>query len=34
MAVVLEGRMLKAFPDTVSDVSVEVSETNELSAGY
>jgi len=34
MAVVLEGRMLEAFPDTVSDVSVEVSETNELSAGY
>ncbi len=34
MAVVLEQRMLEAFPDTVSDVSVEVSETNELSAGY
>jgi 6-pyruvoyltetrahydropterin/6-carboxytetrahydropterin synthase len=34
MAVVLEQRMLESFPDTVSDVSVEVSETNELSAGY
>ncbi|MDX1746383.1 MAG: 6-pyruvoyl tetrahydropterin synthase family protein [Halobacteriales archaeon] len=34
MAVVLEGRMLEAFPDTVSDVSVEVAETSELCAGY
>lgn len=34
MAVVLEQRMLEAFPDTVSDVSVEVAETSELSAGY
>ena len=34
MAVVLEKRMLEAFPDTVSDVSVEVSETSELCAGY
>jgi 6-pyruvoyltetrahydropterin/6-carboxytetrahydropterin synthase len=34
MAVVLEQRMLEAFPETVSNVLVEVSETNELSAGY
>ena len=34
MAVVLEQRMLETFPDTVSDVSVEVSETSELCAGY
>lgn len=34
MAVVLEARMLEAFPETVSDVSVEVAETNELCAGY
>ena len=34
MAVVLEGRMLDAFPETVSDVSVEVSETSELCAGH
>jgi 6-pyruvoyltetrahydropterin/6-carboxytetrahydropterin synthase len=34
MSVVLEQRMLEAFPDTVSDVSVEVSETSELCATY
>jgi 6-pyruvoyltetrahydropterin/6-carboxytetrahydropterin synthase len=34
MAVVLEQRMLEAFPDTVSSVSVEVAETGELCAGY
>jgi 6-pyruvoyltetrahydropterin/6-carboxytetrahydropterin synthase len=34
MAVVLEQRMFDAFPDTVSDVSVEVAETNELCAGF
>jgi len=34
MAVVLEERMLERFPDTVSDVSVEVSETGELCATY
>jgi 6-pyruvoyltetrahydropterin/6-carboxytetrahydropterin synthase len=34
MAVVLEQRMVDRFPDTVSDVSVEVAETNELCAGY
>jgi hypothetical protein len=34
MAVELERRMLASFPDTVSDVSVEVAETNELRAGY
>ncbi|WP_255198537.1 6-pyruvoyl trahydropterin synthase family protein [Halorarius litoreus] len=34
MAVVLEQRMLERFPDTVSDVSVEVAETNELCAGF
>jgi 6-pyruvoyltetrahydropterin/6-carboxytetrahydropterin synthase len=34
MSVVLEDRMLAAFPDTVSDVSVEVSETHELCASY
>lgn len=34
MSVVLERRMLAAFPDTVSDVAVEVRETSELCAGY
>lgn len=34
MAIVLEERMLERFPDTVSDVSVEVSETGELCATY
>jgi len=34
MAVVLERRMLERFPDTVSDVAVEVAETRELRAGY
>ena len=34
MSVVLERRMLDAFPDTVSDVSVEVRETSELCASY
>lgn len=32
MSVLLEERMLDAFPDTVSDVSVEVRETAELCA--
>jgi 6-pyruvoyltetrahydropterin/6-carboxytetrahydropterin synthase len=34
MAVVLEERMRERFPDTVSAVSVEVSETAELCATY
>lgn len=34
MAVLLEQRMLEEFPETVSDVSVEVSETGELCATY
>ena len=34
MAVVLERRLLERFPDTVSDVQVEVSETSELCAGF
>lgn len=34
MSVVLEERMLEAFPENVSDVSVEVSETGELCATY
>ncbi|MFP9059913.1 6-pyruvoyl trahydropterin synthase family protein [Natrialbaceae archaeon A-chndr2] len=34
MAVLLEERMLEAFPDTVSGVSVTVRETNELCATY
>lgn len=34
MAVVLEERMAAAFPETVTDVSVEVSETRELCATY
>jgi 6-pyruvoyltetrahydropterin/6-carboxytetrahydropterin synthase len=34
MAVVLEERMLEAFPETVSDVAVEVAETHELCASY
>ena len=33
MSVVLEERFLDAFPDTVSDVSVQVRETSELCAG-
>lgn len=32
MAVLLEERMLESFPDTVSDVSVSVRETEELCA--
>jgi len=32
MAILLEERMLDEFPDTVSDVSVSVRETNELCA--
>ena len=34
MSVILEERMLEAFPDTVSDVSVAVRETGELCATY
>jgi 6-pyruvoyltetrahydropterin/6-carboxytetrahydropterin synthase len=34
MAVLLEERMLEAFPDSVSDVSVSVRETGELCATY
>lgn len=34
MAVLLEQRMLEAFPETVSDVSVSVAETGELCATY
>lgn len=34
MSVLLEQRMLDAFPDTVSDVSVSVRETGELCATY
>ena len=34
MGVFLEKRMLEQFPDTVSEVSVEVSETGELCATY
>jgi 6-pyruvoyltetrahydropterin/6-carboxytetrahydropterin synthase len=34
MAVVLEAEMREAFPETVSDVAVEVSETSELRATY
>lgn len=33
MAVVLEKRMLSKFPETVSEVSVEVAETTELCTG-
>jgi 6-pyruvoyltetrahydropterin/6-carboxytetrahydropterin synthase len=34
MALLLEERMLERFPDTVSDVSVEVAETGELCATH
>jgi len=34
MSAVLEQRLLAACPDTVSDVAVEVRETDELAAGY
>ncbi|WP_411968955.1 6-pyruvoyl trahydropterin synthase family protein [Haloferax sp. YSSS75] len=34
MAVVLEKRLLDSLPDNVSDVSVEVAETNELCAVF
>ena len=34
MAVLLEERMLETFPDTVSDVSVSVRETEELCASH
>jgi len=33
MALVLERKLLEALPETVTDVSVEVSETNELRTG-
>lgn len=34
MSVLLEQRMLEAFPDTVTEVSVSVRETSELCATY
>lgn len=34
MSVVLERRLLEGFPDTVSDVAVEVAETGELRSGF
>ena len=34
MAVLLEERMLEAFPDSVTEVSVSVRETGELCASY
>ncbi|AFK19515.1 6-pyruvoyl tetrahydropterin synthase family protein [Haloferax mediterranei ATCC 33500] len=34
MAVILEEKLLSALPDTVSTVSVEISETSELCAGF
>ncbi|MFC7203360.1 6-pyruvoyl tetrahydropterin synthase family protein [Haloferax namakaokahaiae] len=34
MAVLLEEKLMDRLPDTVSEVSVEVSETNELCAGF
>jgi len=34
MSLKLEEKMLEAFPNTVSDVSVQVCETNELCASY
>lgn len=34
MSILYEKRMLEAFPDTVSDVSVRVRETGELCASY
>jgi 6-pyruvoyltetrahydropterin/6-carboxytetrahydropterin synthase len=34
MSVLIEQRMIEEFPDTVSDVSVSVSETGELCASY
>ena len=34
MSILLEQRMIEAFPDTVSDVSVSVRETGELCATY
>jgi 6-pyruvoyltetrahydropterin/6-carboxytetrahydropterin synthase len=34
MAVLLEQKMLNAFPETVADVSVSVRETGELCATY
>ncbi len=34
MSILLEKRMLDEFPDTISDVSVSVSETGELCATY
>ena len=34
MSVLLEERMLEAFPETISDVSVTVRETRELCAAY
>lgn len=34
MAVLLEEQMLERFPDTVSEVSVEVAETGELCSTY
>ncbi|MDS0243577.1 MULTISPECIES: 6-pyruvoyl tetrahydropterin synthase family protein [unclassified Haloferax] len=32
MAVVLENRLLESLPDDISDVSIEIAETNELCA--
>ncbi|WP_282352529.1 6-pyruvoyl trahydropterin synthase family protein [Haloferax volcanii] len=32
MAVVLENRLLESLPDNISDVSIEIAETNELCA--
>jgi 6-pyruvoyltetrahydropterin/6-carboxytetrahydropterin synthase len=34
MAVILEERLLEELPDNISEVSVEVAETNELCAGF
>jgi 6-pyruvoyltetrahydropterin/6-carboxytetrahydropterin synthase len=34
MSVLIEQQMIEEFPDTVSDVSVSVSETGELCASY
>jgi 6-pyruvoyltetrahydropterin/6-carboxytetrahydropterin synthase len=34
MSILLEERMLEAFPETISDVSVTVRETGELCAAY
>jgi 6-pyruvoyltetrahydropterin/6-carboxytetrahydropterin synthase len=34
MSILFEKRMLEAFPETVTDVSVTVRETGELCASY